>query len=157
MLGLETVSGKLPTSPSDMQLGTDLRRTALLRALLQRTDISDAATPAPPPHPAPPSLLGAASRAYPSRHLAFGGDVKAEEHPGREGALRTLDPRLPPWGGPSGGYREAGYREAGHGRADMRDSMRISGGFPLPYHPQHEAHQDLRQACHLYTMERTHT
>mmetsp|Transcript_33064 Transcript_33064/g.93582 ORF Transcript_33064/g.93582 Transcript_33064/m.93582 type:complete len:433 (-) Transcript_33064:806-2104(-) len=63
---METVPGKAPTSPSDPQFGNhDLRRTALLRALLQRTVISDKDIGNIAPVNVP-SLLGGARRSFPA-------------------------------------------------------------------------------------------
>ncbi|KAK9803951.1 hypothetical protein WJX72_007744 [[Myrmecia] bisecta] len=46
---LASLSEKLPPSPNDSQIGMDLRKTALLRSLLLRTE--DKAPPAGTPRP----------------------------------------------------------------------------------------------------------
>ena len=42
---------RLPPSPSDPQLGMDLRKTALLRSLLLRTEVHRSYYPSIPLHP----------------------------------------------------------------------------------------------------------
>jgi len=64
--GFEASAAGLPTSPSDTQLSSDLRRTAMLRAMLKRTDLSEGRQPSRPSL----SLLGRSKRHPPSAMAA---------------------------------------------------------------------------------------